>query len=114
MILFRRSSFSLRHVSAPPSTTTTIPPRHGAAAPQETGTGNSRNSQDTPGMYTSITKNVRFLADKITEPFTKQPTNHNHPTRPTLSLSIQKLFGELKKNSRFRYNSKIICFISYK
>jgi Zinc knuckle len=34
-------------------------------------TGISRKIQDKPGAYSTLTRNVRFIADKIVEPFTK-------------------------------------------
>jgi hypothetical protein len=40
--------------------------------------GFSRKVQDKPGAYSTLTRNVRFIADKIVEPFTKLHNSSAH------------------------------------
>jgi Zinc knuckle len=59
---------------------------------QTNSVGESRNkvqdSQDTPGLYSTISKNVRSFAEKLTEPMLKRPYQAVNP--PTTQVFTQE------------------------
>jgi hypothetical protein len=50
--------------------------------------GFSRNMQETPGVYTNLSKSVRFIADKLTVPFIKSNNSSQADTCIITATSV--------------------------